>query len=422
MKRKNVLLSLMFVTALFTVVLTSCKKDPTDFTLSAMVAGTIDLNGATPPNTVPVSPSIVATFNTDVDLTTALPANVSLVQSYDNAAIAVTVTANGKTITVTPTSNLANGALYQLTLTAGLKSTGGLVFTSVTRSFTTVGTFVPQGTVAYWSFENNANDQVGSYSPATSGVVAITYAASRNAAAGNAAVFDGDASIIEIPNGDLLMNTANFTLSFWMKTNTSGHVNDNGDPAGFFVLGLGANLGFQFEMSSDCNSCKLAAQYDFGNGSSGSEDLWFNGEGQTKDNGGWMGWDFCKDLRTSGGLSAIAKDRWMHVLCVYNAAQKTGTIYLNGEKMKSQDFDLWPDGDAKRGVVGLKYAGTEPNVKNELAFGFIQSRAGTMWDGESWGGYDFPTSNHFKGQLDDIRIFHKALTETEIQLMYNSEK
>jgi hypothetical protein len=69
----------------------------------------------------------------------------------------------------------------------------------------------------------------------------------------------------------------------------------------------------------------------------------------------------------------------------------------------------------------MTYAGQEPDVVNDLAFGFIQSREGTMWDAEPWGGYDFETANHFKGQLDDVKIYHKALTETEIQLMYDSE-
>ena len=59
---------------------------------------------------------------------------------------------------------------------------------------------------------------------------------------------------------------------------------------------------------------------------------------------------------------------------------------------------------------------------NELAFGFIQSRGGTLWDTESWGGYDFTTADHFKGQLDDIRIFHNALTAAQITALYQSEK
>jgi hypothetical protein len=97
-------------------------------------------------------------------------------------------------------------------------------------------------------------------------------------------------------------------------------------------------------------------------------------------------------------------------------------LYYDGEKMKSFSFNLWPEGDAKRTVTGMKYGGVAPAFVNELAFGFIHSRAGTEWDNEPWGGYDFPTANHFRGQLDDIKIYHKVLTPTEIQLMYDSEK
>lgn len=422
MKRKNVFLSVMLVTATFAVILSSCKKDPTDFTLAAMVTGAIDLNTATTANTVPVNPVIVATFNTDIDVATAIPANVSLVQDYDKAVITVTVTASGKTITITPTENLGNGALYKLTLSAGLKSTGALALTSVVRNFTTLGIFSPQGVIAHWNFENNANDQVGTYNPSASGIVGITYTASRNAAAGMAATFDGTTSIIEIPNGDVLMNTADFSLSFWLKTNSVGHLDAGGNPKGFFVVGLGAYYGFQFEIPADFSSCKLAASYDLGTGKTGSEDLWFPGDGQTKDNGGWQGCIFNKDLTGSGGVASLLQDKWANVVCTYNSATKVGTMYINGQEMKAQDFNLWPVGSDRLGAVGLKYSGVLPDVKNELAFGFIQSRAGTLWATEVWGGYNIPTSNHFKGQLDDIMIFHKALSPTEILLMYNSAK
>jgi hypothetical protein len=44
-----------------------------------------------------------------------------------------------------------------------------------------------------------------------------------------------------------------------------------------------------------------------------------------------------------------------------------------------------------------------------------------MWDNETWGGYDFPEANHFKGLLDDIRIYNSILTAQEVSLMYASE-
>lgn len=416
MKRKNVFLSVILVTAMFAVIMSSCKKEPTDFTLTAMVTGVIDLNGATPSNTVPVKPVIVATFNTDVDVATAIPANVSLVQDYDKAVITVTVTATGKTITITPTEDLGNGALYKLTLSAGLKSTGVLALTSVVRNFTTIGTFVPQGAIAYWNFENNANDQVGTYNPSAGGIVGITYTASRNTAAGKAATFNGTTSIIEVPNGDQLMNTHDFTLSFWVKAANSGK--------GHFIIGLSAFYGFQFELSGDFKNFKMPVQFDYGDGTSGTGgDLAYNGDGITKDNGGWKGTTFNKE---NTALADVLTEKWFHITYVYNSTTKQRMMFLNGDLVIKQDHNLWTDDlgvpTKEAGIVGLKYAGIAPETVNELAFGFIQSRAGTLWDSEPWGGYDLPGANHFQGQLDDIRIFHKALTATEILLMYNSEK
>jgi len=420
MKKNHLIYTVFSSLLIIALSFSGCKKDPVLLTLDSLVSGSIDLNGAVSPGNIPVNPTITATFSTDLDVTTVNSTSVTMVQEYDNSPIELTVTATGKTVTITPVENLGNGILYKLSFAGTIKSMEEQMLTALTRTFTTTGSFIPKGAVAYWPFEDSAEDVVGDYDPPASGVVAISYTAGRNDAAGKAATFDGDVSIIEVPNGDQLMNTADFSLSFWVKTNSDGHVNANGDPTGYFVMGLAAFYGFQFEISADHSSCKLAASYDLGDGTGASEDLWFNGEGQTRDNGGWQGWDFCQDLRNSGGVASLLQDKWAHVVCVYNATDKAGILYINGEKMKSQNFNLWPEGEAKQGVVGLLYRGTEPETYPELAFGFIQSRAGSMWDAEPWGGYDFPTSNHFKGQLDDIAIYHKVLTDTEIQLMYNS--
>ena len=283
-----------------------------------------------------------------------------------------------------------------------------------TRSFTTIGTFVPAGQIAHWGFEDNANDDVGTYNPSATGVVDITYVDSRNAAAGKAASFNGTTSIIEIPNGDLLIDTDDFTISFWVKTNSADKT------SGHFVIGLGAFYGIQFEIFGAYDGAKFAIQYELEDGSTTAEDMWFPANAQDNTNGGWQGWDYAKAI-TSDEMIALLKDTWLHVVYIYNSAEKQGILYYNGEKMKSFDFDLWPDGDPKRTVVGLKYGGVEPDVVNELAFGFIQSRAGTMWDNETWGGYDFPEANHFKGLLDDIRIYNSIMTAQEVSMMYASE-
>lgn len=410
MKRKHVIFSFLLAALLTSVMIQSCKEDePLPPALESLVAGTIDLNGATSPTDVPVMPTITATFNVSIDPATATAANITMVQDYDDAAITLDIEANDKVITIIPTADLGPGTLYQLNFGAGLMSTDGLPLTAVQRTFTTEGSFAPAGAIAYFTFEDNANDQVGAFDPLPADIIGITYTASRKAAAGKAATFDGTTSIIEVPNGDDLITTNNFSISFWVKTNSTAKTSGN------FVMGLAGSNGFQYEIFPGFEGAKFAFQYKFADNTSGSEDMWFPALADL----GWQGWTFAKSL-TIAQMTALLKDSWLNVAFTYNAATKVGTLYYNGEKMKSQDFNLWPATDLKKGVTGLKYAGNP--LGNNLAFGFIQGRNNrTILD--NWADYAHAdATNHFKGQLDDVRIWQKVVSADEILLMYNSEK
>jgi len=395
----------------------ACSSDdsPKDLNVVSIMAGTIDLNGATSPVDVPVKPTIVITFDTNINPTTATASNIKLTQDYDDADVALEISVTDKVLSITPVANLGSGTLYSMSISAGLLNDDDQPLASTTRTFTTAGTFSPAGLVAHWTFEDSANDIVGDFDPASSAIVDVTYTASRNAKAGKAATFNGSTTIIEIANGDDLITSSDLTLSFWMKTNSSGKTN------GHFVMGLGAHFGLQYEVFGGYDGAKFAVRYELANAETAAEDMWFPSEATDASNGGWQGWDFAKSL-TATQMMAILKDNWVQVTLTYNAESKKTTLYYNGEKMKSYDFNLWPDADAKKTATGVTFAGTAPEVVNEFAFGFIQSRAGTMWDAESWGGYDFPDAQHFKGQLDDVKVYHKTLTANEIKLMYDSEK
>ncbi len=423
MTNKSLFTLVLLAISATALVFNSCKKDedPKELTLLTLLAGEVDLNAATSATSVPINPTIVATFSTDIDAATATAANVKLTQDYDDTEMELSISVSGNTISITPVEELGTGMLYQLLFSGAIQSTEGMALTEINRNFTTIGTFAPAGVIAHWTFEDNANDIAGDFNPSGNGVVDITYVESRNAEAGKAASFNGTSSIIEIPNGDQLINSSDFTISFWVKTRSEGHVNENGDPKGHFVMGLGAHLGLQFEIFGGYDGAKFAVQYEFADGGTGAEDMWFPALADYNETGGWQGWDFAKSLEVDE-MQALLRDNWLHVTFTYDGPTKKATLYYNGEKMKSFDFNLWPEEDPKTTTVGIQYAGSPPDVVNEFAFGFIQSRAGTMWNNEPWGGYDFPTANHFGGELDDVRIFHKALTPTEIQLMYNSEK
>lgn len=196
MRTKHLFTNLFLLAAAFSLMLTSCKKDPDPLALESLMAGTIDLNGATSPANVPVNPTIVATFNVDVDPATATASTITMVQDYDDAPIALNITASGNTITIAPQSSLGTGALYQLSFGAGLKSVDALAITPLQRTFTTEGTFAPAGAIAHFTFEDNANDIIGPWDPAAGGIIDITYTASRNTAAGKAATFNGSTSLV----------------------------------------------------------------------------------------------------------------------------------------------------------------------------------------------------------------------------------
>ena len=390
----------------------SCKEaDPTPLSLVSATANDVDLNGATSPTNVAVGSTIKITFTTNVDPATVTTSNITLVRDYDKVSIPIAVSATGAVVTIDPTNDLNTGALFLLTLTANLKSDKGLTLTEVARNFTTAGFFAPSGQIAYWNFESNTNDVFGTFNASASLTKDVTFVTARSTPAGKAASFNGTTTIIEVPNGNQLMANKNFGLSFW--------VNVNSTKESHFVMGLSAWKGFQFEIlggpwTALDKGVKLATQYDLGGAVTDAEDTWWNGKPN-----GWQGSTFAKDVSTAGGIASYFKDKWAHVICTYNSTTKVGSMYVNGEKVRAFDFNLWPTGDAKKGALGVKFAGNATG--NNLAFGFIQGSANrTITD--TWADPSDVNNNHFKGLLDDVRIFNKALSETEINLIYKSEK
>jgi hypothetical protein len=417
MKTLKTALILIIAISTMALMFNACSDDsgPKELNIISMLVGDADLNAAVSPSNVPVDASIVITFNSAINPATANQSTITLTQEYDSANVPLDITVDGATLTVTPQDNLGTGTLYQLDLRAGLLNTDDQPLAQTRRTFTTAGTFSPAGAIAHWTFEGTAEDVAGNYNPSSTGVVDVTYEAGRNAAAGNAATFNGTTSIIEIPNGDELITTEDFSLNFWVKTNSQGI------DRGHFVIGLGAFFGLQYEIFGDYAGAKFAMRFITADGTSVAEDMWFPAEATDANSGGWQGWDYARSL-TREQMIALLKDNWLHVTLTFDGSAKKASLYYNGEIMKSFDFNLWPDGSIQKTVTGMHYAGTAPEVVNELAFGFIQSRAGTLWQNEPWGGYRFPDANHFKGQLDDIRIYHKVLTPTEIRAIYDSEK
>ena len=406
MKILNYCLAFFAITALTFI---SCEEEP-DPILAPVVTSIVaegtsfedgstltkDLNGASSATDVALKPQITITLDKAVDASTVNVSNVSLSDGSED--VSSNVSSTGSTITITPQDELKRGTQYTLNLN-GIQSNDGGNLAGVTRTFVTEGrapVVVPKAEdqIAYWNFDGQMMDQVGSFDPDNS--VAIEFGTDRFGQGGSTATFDGDESIIEIPGADALMASDSWTAAYWMKTNSDGHVNQDGNPSSYFVMGLGAFNGFQFEVRAALNELGIAAGYQLGNGGTDSEGLFFNGNGQDKDNGGWQGWDVSVAL-PEGGVEDMIKDKWVHVVYSYNADEQQGRLYLNGDLMKGFDFELWPDcaepGTCKQSVTGVAYR-ENTDVEPILALGFIKSIDSPLWADTPWGDYAKPTANH----------------------------
>jgi len=383
---------------------------------------TVDLNAATTAENVPVDATFTATFSRELDPETVNSSSFTL--TVDGTAVPATVSASGDVVTATATEGLIRGTDYSVALAGTITASDGGSFAETSRVFKTDGVAPvtpPQqdAQVVYWNFDGNANDVLGSVNPTKE--VSIDYQEDRFGQTASTAYFDGDVSIIEYPNGSSLMDSEDFTISFWLKTETEGHVNADGNPTGMFVFGLGAFMGIQYEIFGSFDGSKFAIGYENDAGETFSEDMWFPNGATDNSNGGWQGWTFAKSL-SSDEMKAIIMDNWYHVIYSFDGSERVGSLYFNGELMKSFDFDLWPDDAPKKTASALKYRGMEPDVLNEFALGFIHSSGGVMWDDTPWGSYETPTANHFKGWLDDFRIFHAAYSAAEAKDLHDAEK
>jgi len=409
-----------FTTCLLILGILGCSKksETPTLTFNSLSAGGVGLGIASPVN-VPSNAVIVALMSSNIDPGSATPGSIQLMRQFDSTNVDMTITVSGSTITITPKADLGNGIYYILTFT-NIRSTDGIIMTYLWRAFTTIGSFSPPGLVAYWNFNGNTYDQQGNY--AVSSMNDFNYAISFRKSLGECAAFNGTSAILQISDGDKLVTTTDFSVSFWVKANSQYQIDSLGKPKGQFVLGVGDYKGFEFEIAPDYSSCKLVASYALPDGTTISEDLSFAGDGKTASNGGLPGWTYCTDLTSSGGVAALVRDKWVFITCTYASATKVGTLYLNGVKMKEQDFNQWPVGDPARNITGLKYGGSYPQQENIFAMGFFHSAGSSAFSGTSWGNYFSPFANHFRGWLDEVRIFHRAIEAVEVTQMYTLTK
>lgn len=213
------------------------------------------------------------------------------------------------------------------------------------------------GLVAYYPFNGNANDESGFGNHGT--VAGPILTTDRFGGAANAFMFDGD-DFIEIPDSTAFKSQA-FTISVWF--NASQFPGDTSPTEGEFLISKAQN---NFELH-------LGAPGNPGTGNTGIRFLPRFGFGAH--------WDT--------PTSSYQTGQWHHVVSIYDPSVNHVGVFIDGQ----EKLLLGP----------LSTPNTPDNSLN--------ARLGMRQDG---------TLGLF-GQLDDIRIYNRALSSNEVAQLYAIE-
>ena len=414
---KNSIKILLSLIVIWNLVFIGCKKSDSvpDLTLDSLKTGTIDLYGATSATGVPVGGDIVATCNTNVTAATATSSNISLKRG--TVDVDITVTVSGKKITIHPASALLTGTKYTLVL-KNLSSDSNKTLSDVTSIFTTTGVGLdtpPQAAsqVMYLQLNGNINDVTGN---ATKAFEQITYTTDRFGTANAAASFNGgtaagNGDIVEL-SGSTFIN-ASTTLSVWFKV-------ANTDYAGLgsrIMFGMASERGMFLELGGDLAWMKFATDHKI---SPDPKSHYFGTAWDDPNGGGRTGTPMI-GTEYKGKIADLIKDKWSQLVMTFDALTSTKTIFINGVNIYKKSLVNAPEWTLKDMAIADKADGTGAAVTGidpKFTLGFFCSRANTA---TGWTTYSTAT-NTFKGSLDDFRIYNKALTDSEVTSLYNSEK
>ncbi len=236
--------------------------------------------------------------------------------------------------------------------------------------------------VAYFPFDGDGIEEIATLSPTM--MPGVTYVTGRRGQAYQGA--ENAHLLYTLPTASKLKSLTSFTLAMWFK---SPLVTGDPEPT---VFEIGKSTDFfwgnlKFALNRlDATADSLALKAFF-----------------FKDGAEWSG----QHIGYSNNV--FVTDMWMHLVIQYDGTTSKFMIYKDGVKIETsegvEDRKAGPDGPA---LGPLSFV--EADVINIGAW--RPKSEGTAED--AWMGW-------FKGNLDELRVYDKALTATEVKALYDAE-
>jgi hypothetical protein len=232
------------------------------------------------------------------------------------------------------------------------------------NGYTSVAEIGAGSLVGYWAFDGSYIDSV-SKTAATGVGTSFTGGFKGQALQGA----DKGYVISDLPNA--IKNLTSFTINYWLKTpNTSG-----------IITPITISRADQFWGALDMfyenggrtdNTANLKVHYN------GQSEVWF-----------------------TNGFISNPWSGWINIALTYDAASSTFKLFQGGNEVASQTAaglgNLAFPANAAKIIFGTSQFQTTPSL-------------GTAGGAQSWAGY-------LTGQMDEVRIYNKALTASDLQAL-----
>jgi hypothetical protein len=224
--------------------------------------------------------------------------------------------------------------------------------------------YMPPNPVAYYPFNGNANDESGNGFDGT--VSGATLVADRFGSPASAFSFDGVDDYIDVGSSNVFNFTNNLTISAWIKIRDISEANPIFSRAD--VDQWVQTLGYYFFIA---------------------EDYWGPGPGRLVFSFGNPTWAWGRYYADP----PVPIGSWVHVAVTFNGSP---TFFINGEQV-TRTHEYGSPGPIN-GITDISsYIGVTSHLNNPI-----------YW----------PDFKSMRGCIDDLRIFNRVLSSTEIQYLY----
>jgi Concanavalin A-like lectin/glucanases superfamily len=298
--------------------------------------------------------------------------NWSMASNWSNSAIPPTTLPAGSTINISPASGDSCVLDYLQTIAPGafLNVSNAANFI-ISGNLNVVGDELKQGLLAYYPFNGAGSDESGNgYDLVVNGAVLID---SRFGKTQKAYQFNGSSDFMLIPNILKADSLREFTISVWVNPESLGH---------------NSILSFLSKYPYSCSNY-----------------LGFNYSNSVYQTWHQMITEFTPNRCTT----SIIKDsivsplnKWTHIVIV----QRYNTQFFTKRY------------DARRYYNGQKLLNPELYSYGSNPIAICFSQGGIIGGNNTTGNFMY-NFNFFKGGIDDLRIYDRALSDDEVSQLYN---